>query len=101
VPQAPEYGRIDKPDVEFSRLTGKGQYTLPRRIRDYVGVGPSDQVAWILTEHGVLVKKRIVQTDTLPQKSPADALRELVLAIGREAQMQGLSEENVEQDIRH
>lgn len=40
---------MDKPEVEFSRLTVKGQCTLPRRIRDYLGVRPGDQVAFVLT----------------------------------------------------
>ena len=90
---------MDKAVIEFSRLTVKGQCTLPRRIRDYLGVEPGDQVAFVLTEHGVLVKKRVVQTAMLSQQTPADALRELVLAVGHEAQRQGLSEEDVEQDI--
>jgi AbrB family looped-hinge helix DNA binding protein len=90
---------MDKPAVEFSRLTVKGQCTLPRRIRDYLGIGPGDQVAFVLTEQGVLVKKLVVRKATASQRSPAGALRELVLAIGHEAQVQGLSEEEVEKDI--
>jgi len=35
----------------------------------------------------------------LVKKAPEEPLRELVLAIGREAQAQGLSEEDVEKDI--
>jgi AbrB family looped-hinge helix DNA binding protein len=90
---------MDKPEVEFSRLTVKGQCTLPRRIRDYLGVGPGDQVAFVLTEQGVLVKKLAVRSETVGQQSPAGALRELVLAIGHEAQAQGLSEQEVEEDV--
>jgi AbrB family looped-hinge helix DNA binding protein len=90
---------MDKVVIELSRLTVKGQCTIPRRIRDYLGVEPGDQVAFVLTEHGVLVKKLIVQTATPSLQTPADTLRELVLAVGRDAQMQGLSEEDVERDI--
>lgn len=90
---------MDKPEVEFSRLTVKGQCTLPRRIRDYLGVGPGDQVAFVLTEEGVLVKKLVVRSETAGQRSPAGGLRELVLAIGHEAQVQGLSEQKVEEDV--
>jgi AbrB family looped-hinge helix DNA binding protein len=90
---------MGKPDVEFSRLTVKGQCTLPRRIRDYLGVGPGDQVAFVLTKQGVLVKKLVVRTDTPSQRSPAGALRELVLTIGHDAKAQGLSEKEVERDI--
>lgn len=90
---------MDKPEVEFSRLTVKGQCTLPRRIRDYLGVGPGDQVAFVLTEQGVLVKKLVVRRETAGGRSPAGELRELILAVGHEAQVQGLSEEEVEQDV--
>jgi AbrB family looped-hinge helix DNA binding protein len=90
---------MDKPEVEFSRLTVKGQCTLPRRIRDYLGVEPGDQVAFVLTEQGVLVKKLVVRKGTAGRQSLAGALRELVLAIGDEAQGQGLSEEEVEEDV--
>ena len=90
---------MDKPEVEFARLTVKGQCTLPRRIRDYLGVGPGDQVAFVPTEQGVLVKKLVVRRETAGRRSPAGALRELILAIGHEAPVQGLSEEEVEKDI--
>ncbi len=90
---------MDKLDVELSRLTVKGQCTLPRRIRDYLGVGPGDHVAFVVTDHGVLVKKLVMQEEMPSERSSAEALRELVLAIGREAQAHGLTEEDVEQDI--
>jgi bifunctional DNA-binding transcriptional regulator/antitoxin component of YhaV-PrlF toxin-antitoxin module len=92
---------MDKVVIELSRLTVQGQCTLTQRIRDYLGVEPGDQVAFVLTEHGVLVKKLVVQTQTATPslQTPADTLRELVLAVGRDAQRQGLSEEDVEQDI--
>lgn len=90
---------MDKPEVELSRLTVKGQCTLPRRIREYLGVGPGDHVAFVLTEHGVFVKKLVVQTAGLPEVSAEAALRELVLAVGREARARGMSEADIEQDI--
>ena len=90
---------MNKPDVELSRLTTKGQCTLPRRIREYLGVGPGDHVAFILTDQGVLVKKLVVQEELPARALPADTLRELVLAIGHDAQARGLTEEEVERDI--
>jgi hypothetical protein len=45
-------------------------------------------VALVPLDEGVLVKK-----------APEEPLRELVLAIGREAQAHGLSEKDVEKDI--
>ena len=81
---------MEKPAIEISRLSVRGQFILPKRIRDYLGVGPVDRVALVPIDEGVLVKK-----------APEEPLRELVLAIGREAQVQGLSEEDVEKDIDH
>ena len=79
---------MEKPAIEISRLSVRGQFILPKRIRVYLGVGPGDRVALVPIDEGVLVKK-----------APEEPLRELVLAIGREAQAQGLSEEDVEKDI--
>jgi bifunctional DNA-binding transcriptional regulator/antitoxin component of YhaV-PrlF toxin-antitoxin module len=90
---------MNQPAVELSRLTVKGQCTLPRRIREYLGVGPGDHVAFVLTEHGVLVKKLVVQSATPTQGSAETALRERVLAVGQEAQARGLSEAEVERDM--
>jgi bifunctional DNA-binding transcriptional regulator/antitoxin component of YhaV-PrlF toxin-antitoxin module len=90
---------MEKSEVELSRLTVKGQCTLPRRIREYLGVGPGDHVAFVVTAQGVLVKKLVVQAATSGQGSAEDALRTLVLAIGRDAQAHGLSEADIERDI--
>jgi AbrB family looped-hinge helix DNA binding protein len=82
---------MEKPAMEISRLSVRGQFILPKRIRDYLGVGPGDRVALVPLDEGVLVKK-----------APEESLRDLVLAIGRDAQAQRLSEKDVEEDIdRH
>jgi AbrB family looped-hinge helix DNA binding protein len=82
---------MEKPAMEISRLSIRGQFILPKRIRDYLGVGPGDRVALVPLDEGVLVKK-----------APEESLRDLVLAIGRDAQARRLSEKDVEEDInRH
>ena len=82
---------MEKPAIEISRLSVRGQFILPKRIRDYLGVGPGDRVALVPLEEGVLMKK-----------APEESLRDLVLAIGRAAQAQGLSEEGIEENVdRH
>jgi AbrB family looped-hinge helix DNA binding protein len=81
---------MEKPAMEISRLSVRGQFILPKRIRDYLGVGPGDRVALVPLDEGVLVKK-----------APEESLRDLVLAIGRDAQAQRLSEKDVEEDIDH
>ena len=90
---------MDKSEVELSRLTVKGQCSLPRRIREYLGVKPGDHVAFVVTEHGVLVKKLMLQAATPAQGSAEKAPRAVVLPTGRDAQARGLSEAEVEQDI--
>jgi bifunctional DNA-binding transcriptional regulator/antitoxin component of YhaV-PrlF toxin-antitoxin module len=90
---------MGKRAIELSRLTVKGQCTLPRRIRDYFGVGPGDHAAFVVAHHGVLVKKLVVREETPSEGSPVEVLQQLVLAIGREAQAHGLTEEGIEQDI--
>jgi len=79
---------MEKPEVEISRLSARGQFVLPKRLRDYLGVGPGDRVALVPLDDGVLMRKAL-----------EEPLRELVLAIGREAQAKGLSEEDMEKDI--
>lgn len=92
---------MNTPEVEFSRLTIKGQCTVPRRIRDFLGISPGDRVAFVRTGSFVLVKKLVV-AETPMQGSREESPRELFLVVGREAQAQGLSEEDVEKDIdRH
>ena len=49
---------ITKPDVT-STITSKGQVTVPREIRDELGVRPGDQITWIRDRNGISVRKRI------------------------------------------
>jgi AbrB family looped-hinge helix DNA binding protein len=42
-----------------SRVTGKGQVTIPKRVRDYLGIAPGSMVAFEVAPDGriVLVKE--------------------------------------------
>jgi AbrB family looped-hinge helix DNA binding protein len=42
-----------------STITSKGQVTVPRSIRDELGVRPGDKIAWIKGRNGVAVKKKV------------------------------------------
>ncbi len=38
-----------------SRLTSKGQVTIPQKIRQHLGIGPSDKVAFVIADDGQVV----------------------------------------------
>lgn len=44
-----------------TRITEKGQATIPKELRDKYGLEPGDEVVWVDTDDGIVVKKR---TDT-------------------------------------
>lgn len=41
-----------------TRVTEKGQATIPKGLRDKYSLKPGDEVVWIDTEEGIVVKKR-------------------------------------------
>ena len=50
---------IDDADEVISTITSKGQVTMPREIRDELGVRPGDKIAWVRGSHGIAVKKKV------------------------------------------
>ena len=47
------------PIIKRSRLTSKGQLSMPKAIREQIGVRPGDEVEWVSDATGVHVKKTI------------------------------------------
>jgi len=82
--------------AKISRLTVKGQMTLPKEYQDKLGVGPGDYVALLEMDEGILIKKANIFMETSAEKT----LRETVLAFGKAAQKRGLTEEGLEQEIK-
>jgi AbrB family looped-hinge helix DNA binding protein len=41
-----------------TRITEKGQATIPKEIREKYDLEPGDEVIWVDTEDGIVVKKR-------------------------------------------
>jgi AbrB family looped-hinge helix DNA binding protein len=90
--------------LQVSRLQERGQVTIPREIREKLGLAPGDMVAFVETEHGILVSpQEIVAMDALDQigallREKNIALEELIES-GREIRGEliekeyGLSEE--------
>lgn len=48
--------------VQISRVSSKGQVTLPRQIRQAIGVGPGDAVAYDVAQ-GVVTLRRLEPID--------------------------------------
>ncbi|WP_313692520.1 AbrB/MazE/SpoVT family DNA-binding domain-containing protein [Halorarum halobium] len=57
---------------EATRITEKGQATIPKSLRERYGLEPGDEVLWVETESGILVKKR-TKTDARGMLLPDDA----------------------------
>jgi AbrB family looped-hinge helix DNA binding protein len=43
---------------ESTRVTEKGQATIPKHLREKYDLEPGDEVVWIDTDEGIVVKKR-------------------------------------------
>ena len=47
----------------MSRVTGKGQVTLPRAVRDALGLKPEAEVDFEITPDGVWLRRRVSRAD--------------------------------------
>jgi AbrB family looped-hinge helix DNA binding protein len=73
----------------IARLTSKGQFTLPRRLREALGVKPGDYVALTPTADGVLISAAEVAV-----RRPTDeTLVVLVRQLGEQVERQGIVDE--------
>jgi AbrB family looped-hinge helix DNA binding protein len=43
---------------ESTRITEKGQATIPKELREKYDLEPGDEVVWLETDEGIVVKKR-------------------------------------------
>lgn len=43
---------------ESTRVTEKGQATIPKALREKYDLEPGDEVVWLDTDEGIVVKKR-------------------------------------------
>lgn len=43
---------------EATRITEKGQATIPKELREKYDLEPGDEVVWVDTDEGIVVKKR-------------------------------------------
>lgn len=45
--------------VKEATITTKGQITIPKAVREQLGVGPGDKIAFVPEDGGFLIQKRI------------------------------------------
>lgn len=76
-------------NIEVSRITSKGQITIPKAIRERLNLSEGDKLAFIEDENG-----KIVIT-----KSNAIALRDFLDSMGKEVHAKGISEEELLADL--
>ena len=43
--------------TETTCITEKGQTTIPKELREKYGIDPGDEVVWVDTDEGIVVKK--------------------------------------------
>ena len=65
---------------ETTRITEKGQATIPHELREKYDLEPGDEVVWMDTEEGIVVKKRTRTGGRgmlLPDDTSAEAREEI------------------------
>jgi antitoxin PrlF len=55
-----------------TRVTRKGQITIPKRVRDYLGIEPGSMVEFDVTQDGRIV---LINQDTTPKPNPFERIR--------------------------
>ena len=55
-----------------SRVTSKGQVTIPKRVRDYLGLAPGSMVEFDVTPDGQIV---LINQDATPKPSRFEKVR--------------------------
>lgn len=72
------------PNMSTTRVTEKGQATIPKELREKYDLEPGDEVVWMDTEEGIVVKKRtrtagrgMLLPDDTPEKKREEVAEEL------------------------
>ncbi|MDS0475660.1 AbrB/MazE/SpoVT family DNA-binding domain-containing protein [Natrinema sp. 1APR25-10V2] len=68
---------------QTTRITEKGQATIPKALREKYDLEPGDEVLWLDTDEGIVVKKR-TRTGGRGLLVPDETPTETRAAIGRE-----------------
>lgn len=69
-----------------TRVTEKGQTTIPKPLREKYGLDPGDEVVWIDTDEGIVVKKRTRSGGRgmlVPDDTPEEKREEIAEELGQ------------------
>jgi AbrB family looped-hinge helix DNA binding protein len=69
-----------------TRVTEKGQATIPKDLREKYDLEPGDEVVWIDTDEGIVVKKRTRTGGRgllVPDDTPDEKREEIAKALGQ------------------
>ena len=61
--------------METSTLTQKGQATIPKKIRDYLGIHPLERIAFYIKDDSVVIKRASSSTEELAGALESYALK--------------------------
>ncbi|WP_236006261.1 AbrB/MazE/SpoVT family DNA-binding domain-containing protein [Paradesulfitobacterium ferrireducens] len=75
-------------NMEVSRVTSKGQITIPKAVRERLNLTEGDKVAFIEKDGNIVITK-----------SSIIALRDFFDSISKEAQDRGITEEELLNDL--
>jgi len=70
---------------QSTRVTEKGQATIPKELREKYNLEPGDEVVWIDTDEGIVVKKRTRTAGRgllLPDDAPEDTREAVAEELG-------------------
>ena len=83
---------MSKRTYAVARLTRKGQVTIPRKLREELGLKPGDYLVLRPVAGGIFVSKAAI----VPESRAEEVLRQVAARIGREAERRGLRDEDLD-----
>lgn len=80
--------------TETTRLTEKGQATIPKEFREKYGLAPGDELVWDDSEKGIVVrqKRESARGALVPDETPTEKREEVAEAL--EARLREIRERN-------
>jgi len=84
---------------ESTRVTDKGQATIPKSLRDKYDLEPGEEVLWVDTDDGIVVKKRTQGSGRgllVPEDTPAETREEVAAELA--TRVRNRRDENYEQE---
>jgi AbrB family looped-hinge helix DNA binding protein len=87
-------------DTETTRITRKGQVTIPKHLREEFGLEEGDEVVWTHTDDGIVIRKAnrtSARGMLIPDDTPPEKREEVAQELERRIQEH---REEIEKDLR-